>query len=194
MENVLRFITLNMIISTLLVLISLWLIVLIIRKERAFITRAVILLLLVLSVHLYLNFSSPSTITIADIRNSLFPTKPLQLNYRTETHHTPEATYTRYVFRKPYPRIFVSMDVNAKYFHIEDIRPINRILREMNLPEIEQGTPELVSITGNKIHISNYRWEKYPLGILTMQKTLCQDMDSLDSYHCLMTIEIRSRY
>lgn len=194
MENILRSITLNMIISTLLVLISLWLIVLIIRKERAFITRAVILLLLVLSVHLYLNFSSPSTITIADIRDSLFPTKPLQLDYRTETFRSPEGTRTRYVFRKPYPRISVSMDVDGKYFHIEDIRPINRILRKMNLPEVKHGTPELVSLSGNRIHVSQYRWEKYQWGVLTMHKILCQDKDALETYHCLISIEIKSRY
>jgi hypothetical protein len=193
MENILQSITLNMIVSTLLVLVSVWLVLLVIRKEKAFINRAVILLLLLLSINLYLNFSSPSTITIADVRNSLFPTKPLLLDYRTETRHTPEATYTRYVFRVPYPRISISMDVNAKYFNIEDIRPINRILRQMNLPEVTQGTPELVSVTGNRIHQSHYRWEKYPLGILTMQKILCQDKNSLETYHCLITIEIRSR-
>lgn len=194
MENILRSITVNMIVSTLLVLVSVWLVVLVIRKERAFINRAIILLLLVLSIHLYMNFSSPSTITIADVRDSLFPTKPLQLDYRMETRHAPEATYTRYVFREPYPRISIAMDINAKYFHIEDIRPINRILRQMNLPEVKQGTPELVSLTGSKLHLSNYRWEKYPLGILTMEKTLCQDRDSLVTYHCLITMQIRSRY
>ena len=183
-----------MIVSVLLVLVAVWLVLLIIRREKAFITRAVILLLLLLSINLYMNFSSPSTITIADIRNYFSPTKPLQLDYRTETRHSPEATYTRYVFRKPYPRISIKMDNNTTHFHIEDIRPINRILRQMDLPEVKQGTPELVSITGKKIHISHYRWEKYALGIMTMEKTLCQDRDSLESYHCLIVIHIRSRY
>lgn len=194
MENILRSITLNMILSTLLVLVSVWLIVLIVRKERAFITRAIILLLLILSIHLYLNFSSPSTITLTDVRDSFFPEKPLQLDYMVETRYNQGTAITRYIFREPLPHISLSMDTSAKYFHIKDIRPINRILRQMNLPEVKQGTPELVSLTGSKIHISHYRWEKYPLGILTMLKTLCQDKDSLETSHCLITIQIRSRY
>ena len=194
MENILKTIPINWITAVLMILVSLWLIALIIRKERAFITRAVLLLLFFLSIHLYLNFSDPSTITIFDVKDALFPPKPLILDYQVSTRHTFEATFTRYVFKEPLPRLSLKMDESTKYFHIEDIRPINRILRQMGLPEVKQGAPELVSLTGQRFHISQYRWEKYPLGIMTMEKTLCQDTDALETYHCLISIRIRSRY
>ena len=194
MKNFLSVITLNMVISVLLVLVAVWLIVLIIRKERAFLTRAILLLLFLLSIHLYLNFSSPSTLTFADLKDYIFPPKPLTLDYTLETRYTPEATITRYIFKEPLPRISVSMDKDGKFMHIEDIRPINRILRELNLPEVKEGAPELVSLTGSRIHISHYRWEKYSRGVMIMEKTLCQDRDGLESYPCLVLITIRSRY
>lgn len=194
MESILRTVTLNMVISVLLILTAIWLIALIIKKDRAFITRATLLLLFLLSVHLYLNFSSPSTLTIADLRDYIFPPKPLELNYIVETRYTPQATVTRYVFKQPHPRISLAMDREGKHLHLEDIRPVNRILRGLNLPEVKEGAPELVSLTGSKLHINHYRWEKYALGIMTMEKTLCQDMEAIESYPCILLLTIRSRY
>jgi hypothetical protein len=86
------------------------------------------------------------------------------------------------------------MDKTGKYFHIKNPASINRILRFLNLPEVEEGIPELGSITKSRFDLSQYRWDNYPPGILTIEKVLCPDTDSLVTFHCIITLTINNRY
>jgi hypothetical protein len=185
-------ITLVNILSVLLLIASLWLLIIIIRKRTGYVFRGMVFFLFVLLSLLYFQRSEANKYTISDIRYALFPKKSLTLKYHTE-EDSPAGTIARYVFDDPKPRIPVSMDKNGKYFHITNVRAINEILSRMKLPQVEKGVPELVSITGSRSHINLYRWDDYPRGILIIRRTICRNRDTLDTFNCLASITIRRR-
>ncbi|MGD9344303.1 MAG: hypothetical protein PVH84_00460 [Candidatus Aminicenantes bacterium] len=193
MADIIGQITLVNILSVLLLIASIWLLVIIVQKKTGYMFRAMVFFLFVLLALIYFQQSEAKKYTLSDVRYALFPKKSLPLNYHVAEDSQP-GTVVRYVFEDPKPRIPVSMDKNGKYFHINNITPINDILSEMKLPRVKKGAKELASITGKSAHKNLYRWDDYPRGILTLERAICRNRETLDSFNCLIAITIRKRY
>ena len=193
MPDILGQITLVNILSVLLLIASIWLLLIIIQKKTGYMFRGMVFFLFVLLALIYFQQSDAKKYTLSDIRYALFPVKSLMLNYHTE-EDSHVGTIVRYVFDDPKPRIPVSMDKSGKYFHITNITIVNEILSEMRLPRVKKGAQELVSITGSSTHKNLYRWEDYPRGILLLERTICRNRETLDTFNCLAAITIRKKY
>ncbi|MCK4932739.1 MAG: hypothetical protein KAT01_11265 [Candidatus Aminicenantes bacterium] len=193
MQGFLEQITLVNILSVLLLIASIWLLVIIVQKKTGYMFRGMVFFLFVLLALIYFQQSDAQKFTISDIKSALFPKKSLTLNYHTE-ENSQRGTVARYVFDEPIPRIPVSMDAAGRYFHITNIKVINEILSRMGLPQVKKGAQELVSITGSNSHKNLYRWDDYPKGILILERTICKNKQTLETFNCLATITIRQKY
>jgi hypothetical protein len=193
MQDLLEQITLVNILSVLLLIASIWLLVIIVQKKTGYMFRGMIFFLFVLLALIYFQQSDAQKFTISDIKYALFPKKSLTLNYHTE-EDSQRGTVARYVFDEPIPRIPVSMDADGKYFHITNIKVINKILSRMGLPQVKKGAQELISITGSISHKNLYRWDDYPKGILILERNICKNKQTLETFNCLATITIRQKY
>lgn len=193
MQDLLEQITLVNILSVLLLIASIWLLVIIVQKKTGYMFRGMVFFLFVLLALIYFQQSDAKKYTISDIKSALFPKKSLTLNYHTE-ENSQRGTVARYVFDEPIPRIPVSMDADGKYFHITNIKAINEILSRMGLPQVKKGAQELVSITGSDSHKNLYRWDDYPKGILILERTICKNKQTLETFNCLAAITIRQKY
>ncbi len=193
METILEFLTLTRIIGFLLFLASLWMIRIIMNNDRRNFFRGMLLFLFLLLVLLYLNQSDSLKLTIADVRDMVFAPRVLDIQYRLVENAGSSGHITTYFFDAPQPPLSVTLDKNGKHLHLNKPESLNRVLRAIKLPEVETGAKELISITGSQLHASLYRWEDYPLGILTVEKKVYQDRGNLDYYHCIANIQIRRK-
>jgi hypothetical protein len=194
MEKYLHLISLSDIAGIFLIIALFWLVRVLAKKENENIFKAIILLLFFLAIFLYLNQSDSNKLTISDLKNNFFPSKTIEIKYRVVRGVANRNEYIKYVFNKPYPTLSVKMDKSGSYFNIVNPESVNKVLRYLDLPEVKEGVPELSSVTGSAYDTSQYRWEKYPRGILILEKTLCRSGDSLTVSHCILVITIHLRY
>ena len=194
MQTILQAANLKTIFTILLVFSSLWLLRIILSKEKRSLFRAVILFLLFLMTLVYLQQSNSEKISLSDF-TALFSSRSAdKYTYHVERGHTGRLQYTRYVFEAPLPKLKLSLDESGKYFHLRNFAPVNRILAQLNLPLIHKGVPELNSITGADLDKYHYRWDDYPPGILVLEKTTIQGTTTFDKLHCVANITITRRY
>lgn len=194
MANFFSSITLTEVIGLGMILAAIWLIKVMAKKEKENYFRGVALFVFFLAAFVYVNQSDTSKWTLTDIKNRFFPSKITDLKYRVTEGMKGNQEYTRYVFLEPLPRLDVSMNKTGVYFHITNPASVNRVLKTLNLPLVNEGTKELSSITGSQYDTSLYRWEDYGLGILELEKTLGRNRDSLTTYHTIVHITIYRRY
>ncbi len=194
MEKYLHLISLSDIAGIFLIFSLFWLVRVLAKKENENIFKAIILLLFFLAVFLYLNQSDANKLTISDLKNNFFPSKTTEIKYRIVRGVANRNEYVKYVFTKPYPTLSVKMDKSGSYFNIVNPESVNKVLRFLDLPEVKKGVPELSSLTGSTYDTSQYRWDKYPRGILILEKTLCRSGDSLTMNHCILVITIHLHY
>ena len=194
MEKYLHLISLSDIAGIFLILSLFWLVRVLAKKENENIFKALILLLFFLAAFLYLNQSDANKLTISDIKSNFFPGKTIEIKYKTVQGVANRNEVVKYVFAKPYPTLSVKMDKSGSYFNIVNPASVNKVLRYLDLPEVKEGVPELSSITGSAYDVSQFRWDKYPRGILILEKTLCRSGDSLTMSHCILVITIKMRY
>jgi len=191
MEAILEYLTLTKIIGVLLFLASFWLLRIILKNDRRNLFRGVILFLFFLMVLLYVHQSDAHKLTVADVRDMVFPERPLELNYYVRQGKGSASNITTYYFEGPQPRLKLTLDVNGKHLHITNPDSLNKVLNALRLPEVKTGARELVSITGSQLHASLYRWDDYPRGTLIVEKTIYQNRETLESYPCISSIQIR---
>jgi hypothetical protein len=187
--------TLRNIIFVLLGLVAIWTIRILVKKETENIIRALLFAVFLIAVLIYLQHTGFEKITWGNIRGQVketfFPEKLPNYVYEKEENYTAGKSYVRYAFTVPGPPLSVVLDSEQKYFRIKDIRSVNRILEYLHLPKVQTAVEELAAITGSANDISLYRWTKYPLGVLTIERGICQDKDRLDSYQCISRITIQ---
>jgi hypothetical protein len=194
MEAVLEYLTLTKIIGILLFLASLWLLRIILKNDRRNLFRGVILFLFFLTVLLYINQTDTHKITVAEIRDMVFPVHPLELNYFVRQGKGNASNITTYYFEDPQPRLKLTLDNNGTHLHITNPNSLNRVLNGLKLPIVKTGARELSSITGSQLDAMLYRWDDYALGTLIVAKTIYQNKETLESYPCISNIQIhRSR-
>lgn len=190
MKDVLGMISLTTAASILLILAAVWLIILIIKRQNEYIFRAMLIMLLLLMGLIFLRQHEAGKITLPELKVRLFPGKPPIYNYTVEKAYIGNRLETRYVFEDPKPKLSLKLDSSGNYFHILNLKPINDALEHLKLPKVEKPVPELASLTGARRDTNLYRWEDYPLGVLTIERALCQDEGSLQVYHGIISLRI----
>ncbi len=194
MKEFISSITLPDVLAFLLLLSCFWLIKIWIKGEKENFIRGAILFLFLMLGLLYLNQSDAKKITLSEVKSYLFPKKESQLVYTVEKgHHKPREGYTRYIFQNPKPKLDLKMEPSRRYFHLEDPSSLNKVLRELGLPELKTGAKELASITNSQNDLYLYTWKDYPLGILIVERATCVNKNSITRYHCLSVLSIVER-
>ncbi len=173
-----------------LILVSLWALKVIIRKEKESIIRGLSIFIILLFGLVFLNQSEYRNITIGLIGERLFPQKIFTCNYYVEHGSTTKGRYIRYVFEPPRPRLKLELVDNGKYLNFSNPVSLNRVLRFLDLPQVQSGTPELASLTGTALDANLYEWPNYSMGKLIAARGLCRNEDTAQTFHCLLQITI----
>lgn len=195
--------TLKTILMVLFGLTIVWLIKISIKQEFETLVRALIVAVLLGGALFFLQQTKLETISWKNIKQTVFPEKELGLAYVKDEGRQGEMRYVRYTFPTPTgqegsllgigPRLKLTMDPNGRNYNITDIEPVNRILAYLGLPKVKSGIKELSSITGRLSDVNYYRWDDYEGGVLTIERGLCQNKNSLERYHCVVSITIQTR-
>jgi len=190
MKDILGMISLTTAASVLLILAAIWLVILIIKRQHDYIFRAMMIMLILLLGLIFLRQHEAGKLTLPEIKFSILKEKPVVYNYSESKTFTRGKQETRYVFHKPQPKLSLRLDASGTYFHISDLKPINNMLKHLNLPEVEEKVPELASLTHSKRDVNLYKWENYTGGILILERMLCQDPENLEVYQGVSNIRI----
>jgi hypothetical protein len=174
----------------------LWIIVIVVKNDMQTIVRA-LLVTAVVGLALFLlsqpNIARHEKLSYTIIKNELFPVKARNYGYEKREGHIAGSPTTTYIFDEPGPPLSLSMMSGGKYMAIKDIRRVNVVLEYLGLPPVTEGVSELASITGKNIDSDLYRWDNYEKGILLLERGLCRDMASTESFPCIAQITIQSR-
>jgi hypothetical protein len=189
-KDILGMISLTTAASVLLIIAAIWLIILIIKRQNEYIFRAMIIMLILLLGLIFLRQHEAGKLTWAEISSKIFPGKQVEYNYTERITRTSGDHITRYVFHLPQPKLSLRLEPSSGYFHITDLKPINDILKHLSLPEVDEIVPELASITNSKRDINMYKWENYADGTLILERTLCQNPETMEVYQGLSNIRI----
>jgi hypothetical protein len=190
MKDILGMVSLTTAASVLLILAAVWLIILIIKRQHDYIFRAMMIILILLLGLIFLRQHEAGKLTWPEIKIRLFPGKSVVYNFTVRKAFVGGKQETRYVFNEPQPKLSLRLDSSGGYFHITDTKPINDMLKHLNLPEVEEKVAELASITGSKKDSNLYRWEDYADGILIIERTLCQDPESMEVYQGVASVRL----
>lgn len=184
------------IILVLMVLAVIWIIVILSKRQTENLLRAFLFLIFLGVAFYYLDHAAYEKMTWSnfrdDVKNTFFPEKIPNYPYEKEEGYSAGRYTVRYVFIiPPGPPLSLTLDPGEKYFRIKDVNSVNRILRYLDLPPVKTAVPSLARTTGSPHDATTYRWTDYPLGTLTIESTICQDRDRIDSYQCIMQIIIQ---
>lgn len=195
--------TLRSIVLALFGLSVLWVIKVVVKREFETLFRALLVMALIGGAFLYLQGTKHPSISWKVIKNEIFPSKVRPYTFFKEEGRPGGRLRIRYIFPAPgpegsdpgpSPKLNLTLDPNGRNYHITDVEPVNRVLADLGLPPVKAGVRELASLTGLLTDVNYYRWDDYPEGILTIERGLCNNKDSLERYHCLVTLTIQSRY
>ncbi len=185
------------IVLALIVICAIWIFRIVVKREYENLIRTGLIVVLLVAVFVFLQRTESERITTGDIgaqiKNTFFPEKIPNYVYNKEDGISRQRRFTRYYFEVPGPPLSLTMDPKTQYFHIKNVYSVNRILDYLGLPKVKTAVPELASVTGSRNDINFYRWDDYPLGILTIERGICQDRDRIDSYQCIVSIMILGR-
>lgn len=187
--------TLETILAVLFVIVLLWIFKILFKREIEHIGRPLIIAVVLAVAFFFVQKIPDETIVFEDIKESLFPPKAPDYAFTVSKGTVGRVPATKYSFPEPGPRLKIKIDDTRKYFHIHDVRPLNRILAYLDLPPVSEGVEELSSLTGRNTDNGLYRWDDYPLGVLIVERGLCRNRDAVDTYHCIQAITVhQNRY
>jgi hypothetical protein len=190
MKDILGMVSLTTAASILLILAAIWLIILIIKRQHEYIFRAMIIMLILLLGMIFLRQHETGKLTLPEIKSRLFPEKVPEYIFTVDKGYVGNRQETRYLFKDPIPKLSIKLDNSGAYFQISDMKPINDVLKQLGLPQIEEPVPELASITGLKTDVNLYKWQNYPRGTLTLERALFQDKNTREVYHGIIRITL----
>ena len=189
--------TLRNIVLVLLGISIIWLVRVVVKRETENLARSILACVLLGGALFYLQNVKLETLHFSDIReqfrNTFFPEKTPNYIFHKDEGSDGRGSYVRYFFESPGPRLSLELDPSGKYFNIKDIYSINRILDYLGLPRVKRPVRELAATTGSANDINIYRWNDYELGVLTVERAICQDREMLESYQCISNIMIIRR-
>lgn len=171
----------------------LWVVIIVIKNDTETIIRALAVAAVLGLALFYLNQTKLEKLSVSAIKDDLFP--PKMRNYAFEKREgflagRPTTTYT---FADPGPPLPLKMEAGGKYMAIKDVKPVNRILKFLGLPPVTAGVSELAAFTHQTIDADKYRWDDYERGVLLIERVICRDMTSTQSFPCIAQITVQGR-
>ncbi|MDW7761864.1 MAG: hypothetical protein SCM96_14655 [Acidobacteriota bacterium] len=185
--------TLETILAVLFVIVLLWIFQLLFTRRIEHIGRPLIIAVVLGIAFFFVQTIPDDTIVFEDIKESLFPPKAPDYPFTVSKGTSGRVPVTKYSFPEPGPRLKIRIDDTRKFFHIHDVRPLNRILAYLDLPPVSAGIEELSSLTGRNTDNGIYRWDDYALGVLIVERGLCRNRDSADTFHCIQAITVHQQ-
>ncbi len=195
--------TLRSIVLALFGLSVLWVIKVVVKREFETLVRALVVTALVGGAFLYLQETKHPYISLRIIKGDIFPSSAHAYTFLKDESRPGGRLLVRYIFPAPgpegsdpgpSPQLKLTLDPNGRNYHITDVGPVNRVLADLGLPLVKSGVRELASVSGRLTDVNYYRWDDYEMGILTLERGLCNNKNSLERYHCLVTLTIQNRY
>jgi hypothetical protein len=179
-----------------------WLAKILIKQESETLVRALLTAVFFGGILLFLQQTKLQTISLKNMREVVFPVKDQIPDYVKDEGRRGTVNFVRYTFPTPTgqegtllgigPRLKLTLDPSGRYYHVIDVAPINRVLDHLGLPKVESGVKELASITGKLSDVNYYRWDNYDGRTLIIERGLCQNIDGLERYHCIVSITIQT--
>lgn len=185
--------TAKMVVLILFGLCILWIIVIIVKNDMQTIARALLVAAVLGLALYYVNQTKLEKLSFTAIKQDLFPVKARAYAFERREGHIDGRPTTTYIFDDPGPPLSLVMMRGGKYMTIKDVRSVNSVLASLGLPPVTEGVPELASITGQSLDTDKYRWDDYEKGILLLERGICRDMTSAQSFTCIARITIRTR-
>jgi hypothetical protein len=171
----------------------LWIIIIVVKNDMQTIVRA-LLVTAVMGLALYfLSQTKLEKLSYSAIKNELFPVKARTYRFEMREGEIAGIPMTTYSFEDPGPPLPLALMNGGKYMAIKDVRWVNSVLEFLRLPPVAEGVSELASITHQTIDADKYRWDHYEKGVLLIERGLCRDMTTAQTFPCIIRITISSR-
>lgn len=171
----------------------LWIVVLIVKNDMQTIVRALVVAALLGLALFYINQTKLERLSFRAVKEDLFPLKTRAYIFARHEGHMAGIPITTFVFEDPGPPLSLALQKGGKYMAIRDLRTVNSVLEFLNLPPVSAGVPELAFITGQTLDTDKYRWDDYALGVLLIERGICRDMTTAESFTCIARITVQSR-
>jgi hypothetical protein len=171
----------------------LWIVVIVVKNDMQTIVRALIVTALVGLGLYYVNQTKLEKLSFTAVKQELFPVKARAYTYHKRDSFIAGRASTAYIFDDPGPPLSVAMIEGGKYMTIKDLRTVNVILEYIDLPPVEETVSELASLTGRTIDADKFRWDDYGPGVLLVERGICRDMTSAQSFTCIARITVTAR-
>lgn len=170
-----------------------WVVILIIKNDMSTIIRALIVTAVLGLSFFYLSQTKLEELSFRAVKNDLFPPRQEHFTWEKRETITGGIPTTLFVFSEPGPRLALDLERGGKYLTINDVDSLNSVLRTVGLPPVKHGVRELAAISGRTLDANIYRWEDYELGILTIERGLCRNMTTTETFPCISSITVRGR-
>lgn len=171
----------------------LWIVVIIVKNDMQTIVRALIVAALLGLGLYYVNQTKLETLSFTAVKEELFPVKARAYTFDKRESFVAGTSTTAYIFDDPGPPLSLAMTDGGKYMTIKDVRSVNVVLEYLGLPPVAAGVAELASLTGRTIDADKFRWDDYERGVLLLERGICRDMTSAQSFTCIARITVMAR-
>ena len=171
----------------------LWIIVIVVKNDMQTIVRALIVAALLGLGLYYVNQTKLERLSFRAIKEELFPVQAGTYTFHKREGSMGDRTVTDYIFDDPGPPLSLVLIQGGKYMAIQDVRGVNAVLRQLGLPPVEDGVPELASLTGRTLDADKYRWDDYALGVLLIERGICRNMNAAQTFTCIARISLTGR-
>lgn len=174
----------------------LWIVVIVVKNDMQTIVRA-LLVTAIVGLGLYAvnlpKVAKHDKISLSILRDEFFPIKRRAYPFQKRDGFVAGRTTTAYIFDDPGPPLSVAMIEGGKYMTIKDLRTVNVILEYVGLPPVEEAVSELAALTGRTLDADKFRWDDYGPGVLLVERGICRDMTSAQSFTCIARITVTAR-
>jgi hypothetical protein len=171
----------------------LWIIIIVVRNDMETIVRALVVTALLGLGLYYVTHTKLESLSFQAIKEDLFPIKARSYNFHKRDTLFDGQPATAYVFDDPGPTLSLVLMEGGKYMAIQDIRTVNAVLKFIGLPPVEEGVPELASITHRGLDSDKFRWDNYQSGYLIIERGICRDMTTAETFTCIARITVGPR-
>jgi len=185
--------TAKTVILILLGLSILWIAILIVKNDMQTILRAILVAAVFGLAFYYVDHTKLEKLSFQAIKEELFPVRARAYTFDRREGTIAGRPITTFVFQDPGPPLSLVMMSGGKYMAVKDIRSVNVVLEYIGLPPVSEGVPELASITGRTLDADKFRWDDYEPGVLLLERGICRDMGSAETFTCIARITVTGR-
>jgi hypothetical protein len=171
----------------------LWIVIIVVRNDMETIVRALVVAAVLGLGLYYVNNTKLESLSFKAIKEDLFPIKARSYTFQKRDSFYDGKAVTTYVFDDPGPALTLVMMEGGKYMMIKDVRGVNAVLQFIGLPPVEEGVPELASVTRRSLDSDRFRWDDYQGGFLLIERGICRDMTTAETFTCIARITVGAR-